>query len=75
MEHVKLIAIILLLMTVSFVAIHFWVFICDCIIGGIKRLFGFSKKKERIHWHTLDEDKDMKKEDIAYKKIDVDEYN
>lgn len=59
LEIIKLVVIVIIGMTISLAAIHFWVFICDTIFGGIKRLFGFKKKK--VNWHTLDGNTEQKK--------------
>ena len=63
MDAIKLFLIIIIIMSISLAAVHFWVFICDTIIGGIKRVFGFKKKK--INWHTIDNDTIKKQDDIT----------
>lgn len=70
-EIVKLIIVVMVLMTILLAVAHFWVFICDTLFGGIKRLFGF--KKKTINWHTLDETNVVKEEDMTTKTHDVDD--
>ncbi|MEG0275593.1 MAG: hypothetical protein RR630_01045 [Coprobacillus sp.] len=58
---------------ISFIAMHFWVFICDNIIGGLKRLFHIGKK-ENINWHSLDEKtENISKDSIKQSKEDISE--
>lgn len=58
-EIIRLVVVVIIGMTISLIAIRFYVFICDSIFGGVKRLFGFKKKK--INWHTLEGTTEQKK--------------
>lgn len=69
MEIIQIVGVLAVCCLISFIAMHFWVFICDCLIGGIKRLFGFNKKKT-INWHTLDK-KEEKKTDVESKETET----
>ncbi len=68
MELVSVLIVLGIMVLISFIAMHLWVFIWDAIIGGFKRLFGLHRKKEKINWHTLDKSTTEKnKDDITIK--------
>lgn len=53
----------------SFLAIRLWIFIVDTFFKGLKYLNPF-RKKEKINWHTLDDDtvetKEQKRQATEY---------
>lgn len=70
MEWLGIIGVLCVAMVLSFFATRSWVFLCDMVVGGIKRLFGF-KKKNMINWHTLQEKQEVDAEEIKQRKSNI----
>ena len=73
MDIIRIIIALGVAILVSFIAMHSWVFICDFIIGGIKKIFRI-EKKENINWHSLDNTcESISKDKVKQSKVDMTE--
>ena len=71
MEWIAVFGVIVVLMIISLMATHLWVFLCDCVVSFFSFLNPFKKKKE-IRWHTLDENTTTKNQnEVGKTKVDI----
>lgn len=68
MDIITLVIVILVIMSISLLATHAWVALWDGIGALLKKLFHIGKK-DKINWHSLDqESQNQPKGKIAAKK-------
>lgn len=74
MDFITIFFVLAVACVISFIAMHLWVFLCDCVLGFFKRILGLQKKQKPINWHTANEQTTQKKqEDITKNHTSVNE--